>query len=84
MSLKYIDGGVLAMPARIDERFVYLPVDFVVPDAVFGNDLLVMRGCSLWHFGVLASSVHRAWIRVLAKHEDGNSQSYRKEAADGC
>ena len=71
MSLEYIDGGVLAMPAKIDERFVYLPVDFVVPDAVFGHDLLVMRGCSLWHFGVLASSVHRAWIRVLAKHEDG-------------
>jgi len=33
MSLKYIDGGVLAMPAKIDERFVYLPLDFVVPDA---------------------------------------------------
>ncbi len=28
MSLEYIDGGILAMPARIDERFVYLPLDF--------------------------------------------------------
>ena len=71
MSLEHIDGGVIAMPTRIDERFVYLPVDFVVPDAVFGNDLLVMRGSGLWHFGVLASCVHRAWIRALAKHEDG-------------
>ena len=71
MSLEHIDGGVIAMPAKIDERFVYLPVDFVVPDAVFGNDLLVMRGSGLWHFGVLASCVHRAWIRALAKHEDG-------------
>ena len=29
MSLEYIDGGILAMPAKIDERFVYLPTDFL-------------------------------------------------------
>ena len=68
---RLIDGGVLAMPAKIDERFVYPPVDFVEPDAVFGNDLLVLRGATLWLFGVLASSFHRAWTRMLAKREDG-------------
>ena len=38
---------------------------FLTPDVVASNLVLIIPNASLYHFGVLTSSVHMAWMRAV-------------------
>jgi len=42
----------------------YLPIGWLEPPAVPSNLVRVLTGASLWHFGVLSSAMHMAWLRL--------------------
>lgn len=44
----------------------YLPVGFFQPDIVPANTVQVVVGADLFHFGVISSSMHMAWVRAVA------------------
>lgn len=55
----------IIVPSVSSEKREYIPMGFVSPDVVASNLVLIIPKASLYHFGVLTSSVHMAWMRVV-------------------
>ena len=56
----------LVVPEVSSERRKYIPIGLIKPDVIVSNMLYVIPHASLYMFGVLISSVHMAWMRVVA------------------
>ncbi|MBD5625900.1 MAG: class I SAM-dependent DNA methyltransferase [Desulfovibrio sp.] len=56
----------LVIPKVSSERRFYLPIGFEDPETICSDLLFLMPNATLYHFGVLSSSVHNAWIRAIA------------------
>ena len=55
----------IILPKVSSERREYVPMGFMTPD-VFCSDLVfLIPNATLYHFGVLTSSVHMAWMRTV-------------------
>jgi hypothetical protein len=54
----------LAIPKVSSERRHFIPMAFLPADVIAGDKLFTMAGADLFHFGVLTSSMHMAWIRT--------------------
>lgn len=55
----------LLIPKVSSERRAYIPMGFLTPD-VFCSDLVfVMPDATLFHFGLLSSGMHMAWVRQV-------------------
>ena len=58
-------GNFIIVPKVSSERRRFVPMGFMSPN-VFASDLVFMiPDATLYHFGVLESSVHMAWMRVV-------------------
>jgi hypothetical protein len=55
----------LAIPETSSERREYIPVDFMAPHVLCSNAIRILPDASLYHFGILTSSVHNAWMRAV-------------------
>ena len=55
----------IAIPIVSSERRWYIPIDYLTPDIIAGNKLFQMPNALLYHFGVLTSNVHMAWMRAV-------------------
>ena len=59
------DYPYIAVPKTSSERRRYLPMGFL-PSTTIASDLLFMiPNASIYHFGVLESNVHMAWMRTV-------------------
>ena len=55
----------IAVPKTSSERRKYIPIGFL-PSYVIASDLLfLIPNATLYHFGVLTSNVHNAWMRTV-------------------
>ena len=55
----------IIVPSVSSEKRRYVPIGFVTPDVVASNLVLIIPNASLYHFGVLTSSVHMDWMRAV-------------------
>lgn len=55
----------LAIPKVSSERRNYLPISFVRSDWIASGSLLVIPSAMPWHFGVMQSIMHMAWMRAV-------------------
>lgn len=55
----------IVIPQVSSERRQYIPLGFMGPNALCSDKLRLMPSATLYHFGVLTSSVHMAWMRVV-------------------
>ena len=53
----------LAIPKVSSETRKYIPMDWLTPDVIPGDNLFFCENVTLYHFGVLMSSVHMSWVR---------------------
>jgi len=53
----------LLVPKVSSEARPYLPVGFVKPDTIANGSALIIPNATLFHFGVLSSAMHVAWMR---------------------
>jgi len=60
------DKNYIAFPAVSSERRKYIPIGYLNKDVIAGNKLFVIPDAKLYHFGIITSSVHMAWIRTVA------------------
>ena len=56
----------LLVPSVSGERRKYVPMGFMSPDVIANNLVLFIADADLFHFGVLESIVHMAWMRTTA------------------
>ena len=55
----------IVIPGVSSARRRYIPMGFMTPDILCSNLVLIMPDASLYHFGVLESNVHMAWMRTV-------------------
>ena len=65
-SILECDEQYVAMPKVSSENRRYVPIDYLAPEIIPGDKLFVMRGSGIYHFGILTSNVHMAWMRAVA------------------
>lgn len=56
----------LAVPTVCSERRKYLPIEMLTPDVIASNQIYVIPTEDIFFFGVLSSSAHNAWMRMVA------------------
>ncbi|WP_303789960.1 DNA methyltransferase [Ruminococcus flavefaciens] len=56
----------IVIPEVSSERRKYIPIGFMTPNTLCSNKLRLMPNASLFHFGILTSNVHMAWMRAVA------------------
>ena len=59
------EGNYLLVPSVSSEKREYVPIGFMRPEMLASNLVLIIPNASLYHFGVLTSWVHMAWMRVV-------------------
>jgi hypothetical protein len=59
-------SNYLAIPKTSSERRSYLPMGYLSPTDIVSSELFTCPGATLYHFGVLSSAMHTAWLRVVA------------------
>jgi hypothetical protein len=59
------DGPYLVLPGVSSERRPYIPFGYVTNDIIASNLLNVIQNATLYHFGILTSSMHMAWVRQV-------------------
>ena len=55
----------IAIPEVSSGTRRYIPMGFLHPDTICSNKLQILPGASIYHFGVLMSNVHMAWMRTV-------------------
>ena len=56
----------VAIPKTSSERRAYIPVGVLQPEIVASTELFTLEGGQDFHFGVLSSAMHMAWVRYVA------------------
>ena len=57
------DQPFLAIPEVSSERREYVPIGWLEPPTIPSNKLRFIKNADLWHFGILTSRIHMAWVR---------------------
>ena len=60
------ENGALVVPKVSSEDRPYIPISYVKPGIIINGSALMIPNATLYHFGVLSSNVHNAWMRVVA------------------
>ena len=55
----------IIVPSVSSERRRYVPMGFLTADTIPTNLVLIIPDATLYHFGILESSVHMAWMRAV-------------------
>ena len=55
----------ILLPCHSSEKRKYIPFGYVSKNVLSSNAVLIMPNASLYHFGVLTSNVHMAWVRTV-------------------
>ena len=56
----------LLIPSTSSEKRKYIPIGFISPNIIASNSTTIVPNATLYHFGVLTSNVHMAWMRTVA------------------
>ncbi len=55
----------LAVPKVSSERRAYVPIGWMSPPTIPSDLVFVLQNADLWHFGLLTSAMHMAWLRHI-------------------
>ncbi len=58
-------GIYILIPSASSENRRYIPMGFMTAEVICSNANLMIPDATLYHFGVLESNVHMAWMRVV-------------------
>lgn len=58
-------GTYILIPRHSSENRSYIPMGFFGPDVVCGDSNLLIPNATTYHFGVLSSGMHMAWVRYV-------------------
>ena len=59
------DTDYVIVPAVSSERRRYIPIGFMDKETIASNLVQIIPNANLYHFGILTSNVHMAWMRAV-------------------
>jgi hypothetical protein len=60
------NSDYLVIPKVSSERRAFIPIGFVPKEWIASGSIQVIPAARLYHFGILSSSMHMAWMRSIA------------------
>ena len=55
----------LAIPSISSERRQFIPIGFLEPEIIASNKLVFIPSAEIFHFGILTSTMHMAWVKQV-------------------
>ena len=55
----------ILIPSHSSENRKYIPIDFMTKDDILNNSCLSVPNATLYHFGILTSSMHMTWVKTI-------------------
>jgi hypothetical protein len=55
----------LIIPEVSSERRLFIPVGFMGPETLCSNLVKILPNATLYHFGILSSTMHNGWMRAV-------------------
>ena len=65
MEIRQPETEYIIIPSHSSENRRYVPIGFENPEIICGNANLIIPNANLYHFGILTSNVHMAWMRAV-------------------
>jgi hypothetical protein len=65
MEIRQPDSDYILIPSHSSEKRKYIPIGFMSKDIITTNANLTITNASLYHFGILISAMHMAWMRYV-------------------
>lgn len=65
MELRQPETDYLLVPRVSSEQRRYIPIGYMPKDVISTDANMVLPNATLYHFGVLTSNVHNAWMRAV-------------------
>ena len=59
------DNNYICIPEVSSEKRKYMPIGFMDKTIIASNTVLIIPDATIYHFGVLTSNVHNAWMRTV-------------------
>lgn len=65
MEIRQPNSDYILIPRHSSENRRYVPMGFFDKDVICGDANIMMPNATLYHFGILESNVHMAWMRAV-------------------
>ena len=62
---EYAQGNYIIVPKVSSEKRRYVPMGFMSPDDMASDACFIIPDATLYHFGILESNIHMAWMRAV-------------------
>lgn len=62
--VSHVEAPYLIIPSVSSERREFVPIGFAEPSLIVSNLCLAVYGAEKFHFGILSSTMHNAWVRA--------------------
>ena len=62
---RHPDSDYIAIPETSSERRKYIPIGFLDKDTICSNAMQIIPNATIYHFGILTSTMHMAWMRYV-------------------
>lgn len=59
------EGNYIIIPEVSSQKRRYIPIGYMDDTVLCSNKVRLMPDASLYHFGILTSNIHMAWVRVV-------------------
>jgi hypothetical protein len=59
------ESAYILVPLTTSERRRYIPIGFLDKDTIASNLVSIIPNGTLYHFGILTSNIHMAWVRTV-------------------
>ena len=63
--IRHPNSDYIIVPCHSSENRRYVPFGFVSPEIIVNNAVLIIPNASMYHFGIMTSNVHMAWMRAV-------------------
>lgn len=60
------DCSYLLIPSVSSENRQYVPIGYFEPNVIASSLVLTIANAALYHFGILTSTMHNAWMRTVS------------------
>ena len=65
MEMRQPTTDYILVPRHSSETRRYIPFGFISPNVICGDANSMIPGASVYHFGIMMSNVHMAWVRAV-------------------
>ena len=59
------NSNYIIIPRHSSQNRKYIPIGFMSPDIICGDANLLLPQATLYHFGIMVSNVHNAWVHTV-------------------